>query len=425
MSNVFSNSPPNPPAKYLKADWSMEEARFRDGLPEFLAAVREAKNFVQIRYEYKEKHKEEAKPAEKSEKNPSSEPVPAKGIVESAEKILPGKQETVAPPVVLANVPVPYSGSEDKGNKNAQKECQVTDIISDLFGDSPSPKKDEKPAVTDPFDAPVASKSGTYVDATNAVPVDPSTILQDVPPSKITPMPSAADQSVDKEKFGRVEQVVSEMLAGLPNFDLDATLSRMGEYSVCLDLDHLRGKPHILSDKLMEIQAKRDSLHSVILQLTPLYHSMKGAAEYFSTVGIDCFPGSSKEKRLAELKQATSGFWVRWMKVLRTNETAEATFKHLEGQYECISRLITCVQNKIGEISRGEKPWDPNRTMSGELRAPQVPQAEEPTPFDGGHAVPAATPPAAPPPVPENCEDFRVGNNTNAKSKLAPGEIDF
>ena len=113
------------------------------------------------------------------------------------------------------------------------------------------------------------------------------------------------------------------------------------------------------------------------------------------------------------------------MKVLRTNETAEATFKHLEGQYECISRLITCVQNKIGEISRGEKPWDPNRTMSGELRAPAAPQAEEPTPFDGGRTVPAATPPAAPPPVPENCEDFRVGNNTNAKSKLAPGEIDF
>ena len=423
MPNVFSNTPPNPPVKYLKTDWSKEEAKFRDGLPEFLAAVREAKNFVQTKYEYQERHNEEAKPTEKSEKNLSPEPVAAKGVVESAEKIRPGKQETVASPVVLTNVPVPYSGSEDKGNKNSQKEYQVTDILSDLFGDSPSPKKDEKPATADPFDAPVASNSGTHVAATNAVPVDPATILHDVPPSKITPMPPVAEQAVDKEKFGRVEQVVDAMLAGLPNVDLDATLSKMGDYSVCLDLDHLRGKPYILSDKLMEIQAKRDSLNSVILQLTPLYHSMKGAAEYFSTVGIDCFPGSSREKRLAELKCATSDFWVRWMKVLRTNETAEATFKHLEGQYECISRLITCVQNKIGEISRGEKPWDPNRTMSGELRAQPQAQTEEPTPFDGGHAVPAAAQPK--PPVPDNCEDFKVGPNTNAKSKLAPGEIDF
>ena len=293
----------------------------------------------------------------------------------------------------------------------------MPDILSDLF-DSPSPKKDEKTSASDPFDAPVASNvvtSGLAQTATSSATINAAV---SAPPAQSQSSP--ASQAVEREKFVLVEQVVNEMLAGLPDMDLDATLSKMGEYSVCLDLDHLRGKPYILSDKLMEIQAKRDSLNSVILQLTPLYHSMKGAAEYFSTVGIDCFPGSSKEKRLAELKDATSDFWVRWMKVLRTNETAEATFKHLEGQYECISRLITCVQNKIGEISRGEKPWDPARTMSGELRAQPQPQAE-PAPFDGGHAAPA---PPAKPPVPENCEDFKVGTST-AKSRLAPGEIDF
>jgi hypothetical protein len=151
------------------------------------------------------------------------------------------------------------------------------------------------------------------------------------------------------------------MLARLPDFDLDSLMNTLGEYSVNLDLDYLRENPHILSDRLLEIQAKRDALFAATLRLTPLVSSMKSAYNYYMDVGISCSTESSKDKRMSQIMKAIPQFLVRFSDVNRTKESVDHTFQHLEGQYECISRLITVYQikNKVGDISRGAMPYVP------------------------------------------------------------------
>ena len=127
-----------------------------------------------------------------------------------------------------------------------------------------------------------------------------------------------------------------------------------------ISLDHMRERHNILNSKLVEIQGKRDSLYPVMLRIAPVEVAMKHAGEYIESAGMDCSSGSSREKRLAHVMTAIPEFWIRNAKVKRTAAAVEVAFKHLEGQYECISRLITALQikAKIGEISRGENLFE-------------------------------------------------------------------
>ena len=178
----------------------------------------------------------------------------------------------------------------------------------------------------------------------------------------------------DEIAFQKISNTAERMLAGLPDVDLQTIMDSMGTYSVCLDLDHLRQNQSVLTDKMCEIQAKRDELHTRTLYLCPLYFSMKSASDYYCDAGIVCSLASSKEKRVAEIKIRIPEFWKRYSDVIRTKEIIEKTALHLDRQYECISRLITGFQmkNQVKEISRGEMPFT--------LRSEEIPGYSESIP---------------------------------------------
>lgn len=349
----------------LRSDWSMEENRFKAGVQDFLKSIEignpvlddppyvfdpEKKCDIEVvaDKEVPEKTNKKDKKVQ-DEANHSVELATVQGANVASPALQPARP--LHQEYILSKPDSDPFDSIIESNKSSNYSKPSDDFFDVL--------EQPKQPVAPPAPAEVKKIAATNIAA--AVEKAPDAAK----PKSSTHGESKASQEAmegfDVDRFEHVMGTVNRMLAGLPNVDLDKLLNSLGEYSVCLDLDHMREQPNILTDKLLEIQAKRDSLHSRTMQLTPLFHSMKHAADYFESVGINCSVASSKEKRLAQIKFHEPDFWVRLSNVNRTKASVEQTFQHLEGQYECISRLITGAQlkAKIGEISRGEMPFDP------------------------------------------------------------------
>lgn len=463
----------------LRSDWSSEEKRFKDGLPEFLAIV---KNNCIVSgnpiFEFN------------SEINSSAEVVSNKEVLKEPEKIKIIPQEQANCSVESINVRETNIGlSASQPPQPAQQEFKLNDSLDDPFDSIVESNKPSNYAKTsdDPFDfvaeppkkqaatpsvpaakvsavsdddlfgEPVARTSSTAAPAANPIvpqpapavtkqlsvtapaaesaqPAKPSVTMVIEPSSSAMPAKIAlydpvndpegaalADSYIQKkaekaakaetqrmagkvdgfdyDAFQEVIETANEMLAGLPEFDLDSLLNSLGEYSVSLDLDYLRENPHILSDRLLEIQAKRDSLFVATLRLTPLIATMKSAYNYYENVGVTCSTESSREKRLAQMMKSIPQFLIRYAHVERTQAAVDQTFQHLEGQYECISRLITAYQikNKVGEISRGAMPYAPTEEVPfGPPYRDRATGAVTPAPQPAPVRVEAAKEPAKP-----------------------------
>lgn len=408
---------PQPKNFGLRTDWSLEEKRFQDGLKDFHESIA-ISNSVQedppYRYDPEKiikpeviADKEVPKQPEKSSKKVQDE---ANVSVESVtvqrsnvdsltiQPMRPTQQESVLSKnsdpfddvIISKNSPENYMANDDlfgdfeQPKKPAAKETTPTKVLKpvedfeDFIPPKPStPAPAANPIVSPP--TPVASISVAAPAASSAPSAKPtvcenanvhvgaaqaelsikSNPMEDFTKFQI-PKPGNLE-GFDYVGFAAVCETVLLMLRGCPNLDLDYLQNNLGEYSVNLNLDHYRERPHILADCLLAIQAKRDSLHAESLRLTPLKVSFKHAAEHIETAGLDCSSESSKEKRSAQLHRVIPEFWVRYARVDTCCVLVEKTFMHLEGQYECISRLITFqqMQNKIGNISRGEMPYEP------------------------------------------------------------------
>lgn len=412
---------PAPKAQGLRSDWSREEQRFRAGLQNFWADIEVANHQIHNpQYAYSVEEKVGAEVVEVKE-------VP--NIVQNSAKKL---QDDAARPVESNNV-AGTNSVPPTIRPSQPKEPVLTIPAIDPFDsiiESNSPKNYSKTSEDDFFQTKAAIQPAK--ETKPAVATDPFD-TSDVPAK---PASNDAMDGFDTARFNQMMATINRMLAGLPNVDLDKILNSLGEFSVCLDLDHLRENPSVLTDKLLEIQAKRDTLHAQTLQLTPLHHSMKHAADYFESVGVNCSVASSKEKRLAQLKFYEPNFWIRLSNVNRTKATVDQTFLHLEGQYECISRLITGYQikNKIGEISRGDIPFDPPYKPAMHLSQPQPQVIPKPAPVTGTPPKTDApddlltrslSQPAAGQTKFENLETFKAGPKKNAVQNFAPGEQEW
>ena len=278
------------------------------------------------------------------------------------------------------------------------------DILDDILGISETkaePKARSQPTPTNPVGVMAAKEDGDIFDVDTTpkpAPLQPAepprtkdldteisaqmgAVAAEVKESKkADPVPKTkADTKggeFDNERFAKVLATVDRMLERLVNVDLDYLLVSLKDYSVTWDVDHLRERPNVVTDKLLEIQAKRTSLFAVTYHVIPVYYAMKRAADYITDAGIECSTASNREKRQAQVLFATADFWVRFARVVSTKEAIDYTIKHLDQQYECISRLISGwqVQNKIGEISRGALPFEPDGSFQ-----PQQPQAPAPS----------------------------------------------
>jgi hypothetical protein len=202
-----------------------------------------------------------------------------------------------------------------------------------------------------------------------------------------------------------------------------------------MDMDYLRGNPNVLTEKLLEIQSKRDSLYVNTLRLTPLSASFKHAGEYLIEAGIICTDASSKEKRESQVKNALPEFWVRNSYVSRTKTQVDRAFEQLAWQFDTISRLITIAQmnNKIGNIARGELPFEPKEEVPFDppyTESPKPEAKQQNTPVgnvDDNFVNRSMSQPLNSSKKFENLESFVSGTKPAKKTNqsITTGEIDW
>jgi hypothetical protein len=381
-----------------RPDYSKGEKRYNEKLPKFM--VRISGTNVQL----------DPPPYIFDKEKVCTEPHEPKDVAETPQKKEEKTKEQCKLPVESVIVIEPNVGFLTTQPKQpAQPKDAMKDDLFDLAFDPPKHKSVEKPAPLDDI---------LSLDA-----VAPKTQPVSVPQLQ-KPVDSISDMDgFNQDKFANLRKIVDEILAKTPDVDPDRILESLGDYSVALDLDPYRENPTatVLTEKLLEVHAKRDSLFSLTMRLTPLRSSMESAAKYITEAGLECSTASSKDKRLAQLKLAHSDFWIRHAKVTRASETVDRTFDHLEKQYESISRLITCLQlsYRVAEISRGELPFDPSPSQP--RRDPPV-QAPPPVPVNNNAVNRSMSQPLNP--KFETLDDFSPVR-PSIKGKFVSGEVDF
>lgn len=377
---------------FLRSDWSAEEKNFEDGKSAFLIGAGIANTVKFPEYDF-------------CAENKKTEIVAVADVANSTENNSKINQGSGTSSVVSSYVPAQKCGQDQVTSEvsvlsvvpsvvPATKESSV--LSEDIFGEVAKPKIESfldddffsdnsqssaKPSVkaedSEPFVVPPPKPKETAIDPLEEIfgetPKSTSLVksqsVANVSSNEIAcPVVVQIDNSHDAEamegfnmqRFEKVRATAQQMLDWLPQQDLSSIMNSLPNYVAELNLDYLREHQNELTDKLMEVQSKRDSLHAVVVRVTPAFYNSKSAADYFTTAGLDCSTASSKDKRVAQIKFVIPEFWINHAKIIATMETVQKVFDHLAGQYECISRLITGWQTKmkISDIARGEEAYE-------------------------------------------------------------------
>lgn len=442
---------PSPRRNWFRTGWDDEEARYGSGLSAFqesLSAVFPALDEFPYGLEVSEK-------SEKKE-----------------EKIAGAQSVTVESSIVC-----PPMGGSDKMPEPTKPEMKMPVQEPDPFdaySSQPSPAQlqpaetpQEPPVlqtaapVEDPFFEELSrqAKESKVAKPVETVPAAASpkggTELPIREPKREEPKSAAAGQvktaqpqapkepalfdDFDEALFKKVKGIVDKIMSGLPTVDMPRILASLPNYAVRLEFDHYRENPDIVGEKLVQVQAMRDSLFALTSQLTAVYYSAKSAADYLSQAALVCSSASSREKRLAQIKLADSEFWVKYAEICRTYESVQQTFDFMNQQYEAISRMITILQIRlrVDDISRGTVPFDsgqysakplpPNRPISPSPQSlPPIPapvtgwdeDVKEARKMDGpqDHGGPVAK-------AELSSEPFVVPQNKNSPPRTASGGV--
>ena len=276
--------------------------------------------------------------------------------------------------------------TEVKSQPIATKKIDIP--LDDEFFNEPvstkasTPATAAKPTIPQPKSSDASSSPEASKAASSAKPAMPSTLKpamaqsapegaalaefsQDRPSGDLLEIERFATDKFDFEDFKRVVATCARMLSDLPDIDLNRIENNIGEYSVSLDLDHMRDNPNILCDRLIEVQQKRDSLYSLTLRFNPLATIVDEVADYIKKAGISCSSESNADKRASHILRAVPNFWTRVIRINSVKVAVEGAFRTLADQYECISRCITFLQikNKIGDISRGPVAYEESNEL--------------------------------------------------------------
>lgn len=419
---------------FLRTDWSAVETKYKDGLKDFLAGIEIANSVLEnppycfepeknIKTEpltTKEVPKEVEKTCKNMQEqtNVSVESANVQGTnvcsltlqpTQPQESVLSTPEVDPFDNVATANAPENYGSGVDlfdfvetKKPDPKPEAPKITIKIVDVdpfdvvdsshdLAELNSPKIPEEKPATKPASAatPVAPQP---------TPVAPQTIpvatqaAEPAQPAKLASTPASAAlnescpskasknlEGYDYERNQEVRAICQRMMRGIPNLDLDGLMKLLPDYVVCLDLDHLRTKPHMLTEKIIEVQAKRDDLSPHLMQILPASGNMKKVMNYCEDVGLVCSSQGSREKRLAEFKFTNSDLYERDAQIETLYIAAQKTIDDLDKQYDCLSRLVTTMQNSAKEISRGDLPFEMQPISRAPAPVQQTP-VEQPAP---------------------------------------------
>lgn len=416
MSFMDIRVKPQTQASYLRSDWSAEELKFKDNVRAFKDGIA----FANV-------------PVENPRFSFTVEIETPKGVEKSAvcvtEKIHGITAGAVEKTVVFTNVATPHVEVAAVPNAtNATKESIVptkkaasADVIDDIFGEATpkqstfeddffsEPSSAAKPTVkaadAEPFTPPAKIENPKEAPAIQSLPV-PKDKPNAYPPIDMSAGPEAME-GFNEAVFEKVNRHAHDMLHWLPNDDIRHFSLNISEYAVNVDLDYLRGNPTVLSDKLIEIQAKRDALYTATIRWVPVITAAKQAEKYVLSAGLAATEAKPVDKRIAQIKLAIPTFWLRHSDIMALESQVEKTFEHLCNWYECISRLISSMQmnNKVQEISRGDIPFDGGKP------------SRDDTQFNSEMSQPISVPKVS------GCESFSAVGKTS--SKFSAGENDW
>lgn len=233
----------------------------------------------------------------------------------------------------------------------------------------------------------------------------------------------------DFDGYKSVQVTVERMMSKVTRIDLEHLSDQLDEYEVELDLDSEREIPDIVRNKMIEVQAKLDSVGQILKRLVPYAEAVEEAWDYVKDTGILYAQASSREKRVAQVKLVEKARWQEYAESSRLKKSYENRFKELRQQWETLSRLITADQNRtlyLKNVQRGELPLSETKpSVSGPVRAPE-PEVEDKNVFDAKKNEPLD-------PekfdhlesMPKKAKDLVSASSKTKKGQVDWGDLDF
>lgn len=205
--------------------------------------------------------------------------------------------------------------------------------------------------------------------------IPPQQVEQAEQPEQDEPDISGPHESVlngfDMDGFNEIVNYVKQDLDTVDrSLDLNLLALQVNEYKVDLDLANHEERLSVLGDKMLEVQAKIDSIRTPLGSLTAWAQALEKAWKYIEGVGLLYSRASNKEKREAQVKLALRGLWLEYTRVTRLRDSYKNVFDSLGGQRDVLSRIMTydmSAQRVYRGISGGELSFEEKGAIREEI----------------------------------------------------------
>lgn len=222
----------------------------------------------------------------------------------------------------------------------------------------------------------------------------------------------------------KIKSIADEILKNTPKIELEEMSSQLPEFTVKLNLDEYRENPDIIADYLIEVQSKKDALSSHLIKLSALHTSIDQAMDFVVNMGVSCSSASNKERRVAQVHYMIKDLFILYVNVQQVLDSYERTNKHLYGQTETLSRLLTAQieRSRVSFLSKPKTNSD-NDYTSNTNKDRYNERSEQNVMDQNIHNKNTQTRVGN---SPENLEQFNPHANFSSKpDKFKKGEIDF
>jgi len=361
--------PKEPPRRFFQTDWSKEEKRFKENHSKFLASIKSVNPQISF-----DNYDTEIKPE-------NSEPTQTQSS-SGFSLFIEEKKETEERDTSKEFVEYKRAEKPNEGNSAPQtKSEERMDFLDEFLGDAKTQVETPKSTETPPSPEQPIAVSGVV--AETPPPEEKKTDPLFAPEDKKETLPEEKKLSSDEfnyEKFAVVRGLVQQIMTGkVDEEQVIQYIDTVVSYCTNLELDEHRVRPEILADTMVKVQAKKDRVQAIVLDLTKKIRYMREAEEFLKTSGVSCSKASSETKRMGDVRLVIPEFFMLLATVEAAYELYEKQYKHLCNQTDVISRLVSTQQNEMrykdiftGRVEGQRVPFDPPyRKMTSET--PVVP----------------------------------------------------